>query len=127
VEPHSHTILNGVGRGFVSLVLDTSNGLVVDGQPFCLSLSLQRKIDEHIIDKLRPNSSYNRPFCYLLRCVCPRSAAQMRMSLEYLIPVMLPTICLHLHCHAVACISHCTEVVGTHDSLQVNALASTGL
>jgi hypothetical protein len=68
VDPYSHTILNAIGRGFTALVLDTNNGILVDGKAFSLPLALQRKIDSEIIDKLHANSSYNRPFCHLDRC-----------------------------------------------------------
>jgi hypothetical protein len=113
VEPHSHTICNGVGRGFVSVVLDQNNGFVVDGQPFCLSLSLQRRIDEQIIEKLRPNSSYNRPFCYLLRCVYAEYAlSTMYNSRSEFCHIDIHL--LHLHCHAEACTAIVIRFVALH-------------
>lgn len=60
LEPMSHTILNGLTRGFLNLVCDTTNGLIVNGKPFHLSPATQNRMDG-VISRLRLPSAFNRP------------------------------------------------------------------
>ena len=79
VEPLSHTILNGIARGFVSLVCDTGNGLLVDGAPFCLPAALQARMDR-VIGRMEKHSSFTRPFRLLTGCdtICSQVHSQVR-------------------------------------------------
>lgn len=67
-EPMAHTILHGLARPFLCLITNTTSGIAVDGQAFHISADLQREIDYEVILRLRPTSSFNRPFCTLRGC-----------------------------------------------------------
>lgn len=73
VEPMSHTILNGIGKDFLELIFDTTNGIVVDGRPFHVPLDVQHDMDI-VIDSLDLPSAFNRPPCQIrgcaLSCAC---------------------------------------------------------
>ena len=68
VEPLSHTILNGIARGFLTFICDTGNGLLVEGMPFCLSAALQARMDR-VITHIQKHTSFTRPFRLLAACV----------------------------------------------------------
>lgn len=58
LEPMSHTILNGLWRGFLDLIC-SANGITVTGAEFRLSKGLMRRIDV-IIGAVHLNSAFNR-------------------------------------------------------------------
>lgn len=63
----SHTILHGLWRGFLSLII-SANGLVVEGKMFRLSPALLRRFDK-IIDAVHLTRSFNKSAKKLLECV----------------------------------------------------------
>lgn len=72
VEPLAHTVLNGLIRTFLVLILHsaTNQGLVVDGASFFIALSTQRKMDA-IITQLKRHGSFGRPFSTISECAPP--------------------------------------------------------
>lgn len=66
VEPLSHTILNGVGRSFLELLVG-SESIWVCGKQFNIPTKLLRMMDK-VISGLRRHGSFTRPFATLLTC-----------------------------------------------------------
>ena len=56
----SHTILNGLLRGFLNLICSTANPFVLAGREFCLPSAVQTVMD-WIIERLQFPTSFNRP------------------------------------------------------------------
>lgn len=79
VEPMSHTILNGLTRGFLNLVCDTGNGLVVNGTSFHLPPATQNRMDG-VISRLKFPGAFNRPpgllrqGCDIMKTACASTA-----------------------------------------------------
>lgn len=59
VEPMSHTILYSNLRGFMELICNHLNGLIVDGRGFFLSVELQLRMDMYM-SRVEYPSAYNR-------------------------------------------------------------------
>lgn len=60
MEPISHTILNGIVRGFIDFICTTGKGFIVNGRPFYLPRSIKHRIDDYI-KRIQLPSAYNRP------------------------------------------------------------------
>lgn len=64
VDPMCHSVWYGVGRNWLELICNTTNGIEVDGKPVCLGTQLQERADL-IIHRTRLPSAYGRPPCLL--------------------------------------------------------------
>jgi hypothetical protein len=67
IEPLTHTILNGVGRPFLALILDQDNPILVDGRPFCIPIKVQREMDA-AIKSLQRHGAFGRHFALFTEC-----------------------------------------------------------
>lgn len=81
LDPVAHTILNGLLRGFLSLICDTANGIWVTfnnkREPFHINGPTQDRMDL-FISRLRFPSAFRRPACQLNR----GCASEMSLQLE---------------------------------------------
>lgn len=82
LEPMSHTILNGLLRAFLTLICNTSNGIVVNGEEFHLTTEVQNRMDG-IIKRLQFPSAFNRP-AVLLNSTCATQLIMCGIALNIL-------------------------------------------